>query len=244
MTRSCARAVLLVLVVCAESPVLAEELPSPDTVPPHLHALDEGEVAERLAYLEHHLEDGSGWAKTWYYGWTSFYALGAVVQSVQAGIEDDKSERADYIVSAVKAAGGVARLLYRPLNARLGADPVLAMPAATHEERLLRLARAEELMRVNAKEAQRRYYWLQHVSNVAVNVAGALIVWQGFDDAETAWTSAGIGIAVGEVFIWSQPWWPSSDWKEYQRRFSNVEDQRVTWRIVPTMGGAAVHVAF
>jgi hypothetical protein len=235
---------LALLVACDVAAVRGQEAPQPETVPPHLQELDDSEVVERLAYLEHHLEDGSGWAKTWYYGWTSFYALGVVVQSVQAGIEDDKSERADYIISAVKAAGGVGRLLYQPLEARRGADPIQAMPNATPEDRLLRLARAEEQLRTNAKEADRRYYWLQHVSNVAVNVAGALIVWQGFDDAETAWTSAGIGIAVGEVFIWSQPWWPSSDWKEYQRRFSPFPDQRVSWRIVPTMGGAAVYVAF
>jgi hypothetical protein len=220
----------------------ADETPVP--VPPELSSLDDRQIDERLAYLEQHLEDGQLYARAWYDWWTTFYGLGIVVQSVQAGLEDDKSNRVDDILGAVKATGGFVRLLVRPLQAKYGADRIRAMPAVTRDERLQRLASAEEQLRINAKEADRRYSWLQHAGNVGVNVAGALIVWQGFDDAETAWTSAGIGIAVGEVMIWSQPWWPSSDWDEYRRRFSGIGGRRVSWRVVPTFGGAALYATF
>lgn len=207
-------------------------------------ALEDREVRARLAYLEEHLEARRRYANLWWRGWTGFYALGVVVQSTRAGLTDDASERADLIVSAVKATGGVIKLLYLPLQAKDGASAIEAMPAATPEQRLQRLARAEEQLRANAAEADRRYSWVYHLLNVGVNVGGALIVWQGFDDPARAWRSAGIGIAVGEVMIWSQPWWPSGDWEEYQRRFGDVASGRVSWRIVPTAGGVALRGTF
>jgi hypothetical protein len=233
---------LVCVVILAGGAALAEEVPAP--VAPELSALQDHEIDERLAYLEEHLEYRQRDAKWWYYGWTTFYGIGIVVQSVQAGLEDDKSDRVDDIIGAVKATGGFVRLLVVPLQAKDGADRIQAMPADTREQRLQRLAAAEQQLSTNAKQADRRYYWLQHAGNVGVNVAGALIVWQGFDDAKTAWTSAGIGIAVGEAMILSQPWWPSSDWDEYRRRFGNIDDRRFSWRIVPTIGGAAFQATF
>jgi hypothetical protein len=229
-------------IALADSVARADEVPAP--VQPELTALDDRQVSERLAYLEERLEYRQLYSRAWYDWWTTFYGIGIVVQSVQASLENDKSDRVDDIIGAVKATGGFVKLLVQPMLAKYGADRIQRMPADTRDERLQRLASAEEQLRINAKEADRRYYWLQHAANVGVNVAGALIVWQGFDDEKTAWTSAGIGIAVGEVMIWSQPWWPSSDWDEYRRRFSGIDDRRISWRIVPTMGGAAFQATF
>jgi len=206
--------------------------------------LGDREVDERLAYIEPQLDSGSGYASLWWYGWTGFYATGVVVQSTRAGLTDDSAKRADLIVSAVKATGGVFHLLYSPLHAKDGADAIRAMPSTTREDRLRQLARAEEQLRINGEAADKRYSWTRHLTNVGVNVAGALIVGEGFGDRSRGWQSAGIGIAVGEAMIWSQPWWLAEERDKYEQRFNKVSTPRVSWHVAPTLGGAAVYGTF
>src|SRR5690242_2800724 len=59
----------------------------------------------RLRWLAERLESRELYADLWWRGWLSFYGLGVVIQSVSAGLEDDTGQRADLVVSAVKAAG-------------------------------------------------------------------------------------------------------------------------------------------
>ena len=157
---------------------------------------------------------------------------------------DDSARRADFIVSAAKATGGVFSLLYSPLQAKDGADTIRALPSTTPEDRLRQLARAEEQLRINAEAADKRYSWTRHLANIGVNAAGALIVGEGFDDRTRGWRSAGVGIAVGEAMIWSQPWWPAEEPDKYEQRFNKVSTFRVSWHIAPTLGGAAVYGTF
>lgn len=223
--------------------VLAADPADTSALPSQVLALSDSDVEARLGYLEERLDARRGYSRWWWNGWTGFYSLGVVVQTARAIPEDDTSKRADLIVSAVKATGGVVNLLRRPLQAKRGADPVRALPSATADDRRLQLVRAEEQLRINAKEADGRYSWLRHTLNVGVNCVGAVIVDEGFDDPWRGWRSAGIGIAVGEAMIWSQPWWPTGDLRDYEQRFG-ASPQRISWRIVPTLGGAAFHATF
>jgi hypothetical protein len=217
--------------------------PATEEIPPHLAALSDRDVEQRLQFLEERLDSSRQYAGLWWKGWTTFYSLGVVIEATRAGLTDNyDAKRADLILSSVKAAGGVANLLLRPLQAKDGADAVRRMPSASREDRLRQLARAEEQLRINAEQADKRYSLLRHGLNFAVNGAAALIVWQGFDDPSRAGRSFGIGVAVGEAMIWSQPWWPAADWQEYQRRFDTRP--RVSWQLVPTLGGAALQVKF
>ena len=215
-----------------------------EPVPARIKRLSEREVEQRLAYLEEHLDAGRDYAWWWWSGWTAFYSLGVVVESTQAGLADNSAQRADYIVGAVKATAGTILLLSRPLEAKNGADAVRALPDASPADRRRRLVVAEEQLRTNAAVSNRRYSWRRHIINAAVNATGAVIVWKGFGDPSRAWRSAGIGTAVGEAAIWSQPWWPARDWEEYQRRFDGGTERRVSWHIAPTVGGVALQVNF
>lgn len=208
--------------------------------------LSDAQVRERVVYLEHTLDDGRTYADYWWKGWTAFYGLGVIIQSVQAGMDDSSGTRADHIVGAVKATGGVISQFFRPMLAAEGADPVRALPSETADDRMKQLLAAEDLLRRNAEQADGRYSWKRHLGNVGTNVAGALIVWQGFGERTRAWRSAGVGIAVGEVMIWSQPWWSRDDLEEYERRFSTdmPAQPRVSWNLVPTFGGAALEATF
>jgi hypothetical protein len=71
--------------------------------------------AARIRFLETRLDERRSYADWWWKGWMTTYGVGAVVQGVRAGVEDDTGEQADYAVSAAKAAFGTTRPL--PLSA-------------------------------------------------------------------------------------------------------------------------------
>lgn len=197
----------------------------------------DADSAARLRWLVERLESRELYADLWWRGWFGFYGLGVIIQSVSAGVEDDEGEQADLVVSAVKALGGVTRLYFSRPVARLGADPILDEAAACRE----RVAKGEELLRQAAKESDRRYDWKAHASNVGINVAGGLIVAEGFDEQD-GWISAGVGIAVGEVMLWSHPWHGRNDLEEYEARFAPAE--RVSWSVAPFGRGLQLNVRF
>ena len=222
----------------------AAEEPVPGAVPERISRLSDHEVQRRLDYLEEHLDSGRDYAWYWWNGWTAFYSLGVVIESTRAGLADSAARRADDVVGAVKATGGVINLLRKPLQAKDGADAIRALPHSTPEDRRRQLVAAEDQLRANAEAAEGRYSWLRHAVIVGVNAAGAIIVGEGFGDRSRGWTSAGIGMAVGETMVWSQPWWPAQELDDYKRRFDGDSGRRISWHVAPTIGGAALQGDF
>lgn len=198
----------------------------------------------RLDWLVDRLESRETYADLWWRGWISFYGLGVVIQSARAGVEDDDGEQADLVVSAVKAVGGVTRLYFSRPTARLGADPIAAAGPLADEAACQRaVAEGESLLRAAAEESDRRWSWTPHLTNVAVNTAGALIVAEGFDE-DDGWTSAAVGIAVGEAMLWTHPWKSRDDLAEYEARFVTGARPGPTWALAPYERGLQVQVRF
>jgi len=200
--------------------------------------------ADRIRFIESRLEQRRTYADYWWKGWTSAYGVGTVVESVRAGLEDHRGRRADYAVSAGKAAIGTTRLLLYPPSARLGADPMRVIEPVDDASCRERLEVGEALLKKNAEESDSRWDWKRHAGNVALNVAGGIIVAEGFDEGR-GWTSMGIGIAVGEVMTFSHPWHADDDLAEYERRFGGAPPaSRMTFSIGPWGQGAMVRVGF
>jgi hypothetical protein len=107
---------------------------------------------------------------------------------------------------------------------------------------IVSVAEGETLLRQAAKESEQRWDWKPHLFNVAVNVAGALIVTQAFDQ-KSGWTSAGIGIAVGEAMVWSHPWHGRGDLEDYKARFAYAPP-RTSWALMPYERGLRLQVRF
>ena len=183
-------------------------------------------------------------AQIWYWSWMTVFAGSTVGLSVGAATTDHGADRANYISQAVLSASGVGDLLFRPFEARFGADPIRGLPETTAEERRRKLERAEGLLRANAARAATRTSWPLHLLNAAANGAAGLIVWAA-GDGEAGAISALTGTLSGEAYIWTEPGGPVQDLKDYQR-FRSAQPARAAggWSIVPALGGVNVQYRF
>jgi hypothetical protein len=203
----------------------------------------DAETAERILFIERRLENAQPYARRWWIFWTVFYGTGVIYSFVQGAMKDENGNRANSFVSGSKAIFGTARLMLSRHTAKQGADPMqeLQVDSAAGCEEVLSVG--EDLLRRNAQESRSRYSWKRHLANVGINVVGALIVAEGYGRRKKGWTSAAVGIAVGEVFTWTKPWNGSSDLEDYERKF-NGGRAPVAWNIVPTVGGLQVQARY
>lgn len=200
-------------------------------------------VDERLAFLEERIEIQRLHAQVWWETFITFYGIGVIVQSARAAeASEDRAEQADLVVSVVKAVGGVARYAFDPMKGIQGFDPVEG------ESSQARLARGERILRQNAEATTPFGPWYAHLINVAINGTGAVIVGAGFGDWRQGLISAGIGVAVGEISLFTQPWEADDDLEEYENRFGKTGSARrapdVKWSIRPSGAGAAISASF
>jgi hypothetical protein len=207
-------------------------------VPPQLEGLSDAETDARLSFLQERLEAGQLTAKTWQYGWTGVFGVGAVAGVAQAITADDGDERVYNIVGAVKSTGAVAQMLIDPLPARLGAEPMRAMPDGTRQGRLQRLALGERQLVTNSDRADTRYSWRRHLEGITTNLIGGAVIY-AFGDSKDALVSALSGLAVGEASIWSQPWRANGDLADYRAAFpTTMAGRGIQWQLRPTLNGA------
>ena len=180
-------------------------------------SLSDAEIERRLDFLESRLDASKRHAQIWYWSWLALNGGATVGLSVGSAITDEADTRASLIPQAVLAALGVADLtVFRPIQARHGADPIRALPSATREERLAKLEEAEALLHHNAERAAGRKKWTLHLANVGVNAAAGLatLLAGTRSDALISFASGAVG---GEIYIWSEPGRPERDWEDYER---------------------------
>jgi hypothetical protein len=200
------------------------------------------DVDQRLAFLEERIATQHLHARIWWEGFITFYGVGVFVQGAQAIEADEPADRADLVVSTVKAVGGVVRYAVDPMKGIQSFEPVAG------ESKEARLARGERILAENADSTTPFGPWYAHLINLGINGTGAVIVGAGFDDWKQGLISAGIGFAVGEVSLLTQPWEADDDLEEYEARFGKGggvrRAQSVKWTIVPSAGGMGVHASF
>ncbi|MFL5332875.1 MAG: hypothetical protein ACJ8H8_06785 [Geminicoccaceae bacterium] len=211
-------------------------------IPLSLEGLTPGEVNARLGFLEERLDAGRNTARAWQYGWTGVFGAGAVLGAAQAITADDGDERVYQIVGTVKSVGALAQMLTDPLPARLGAEPMRAMPEDTPRGRQLRLAVGERQLVENAARAESRFSLRRHLEGVTTNLIGGAVIW-ALGDRRDAALSTLSGIVVGQAQIWSQPWRATSDLDDYREAFpTTIASRGVQWELRPTLTG--VQLAF
>ncbi len=235
--RSCAAAALAVAVAWGGA-----ARARPEHIQLDLSALNDPEISTRLDVLEQDLDREQTGAQLWQYGWSAFNASSMVYDAVEAANDNDRKDRNTHIVRAVEGLYGTAVVLLRPLPALDGADPVRAMPGETHEQRVARLAAAEDRVRGGAHRAETPYRVLPHVALFGINLLAGLAVWQ-FADLPHAYRTVLPGILIGEAQLWTLPQAPANDLADYRGRFGGGA-QRANWWLSPREGGIEVTVRF
>jgi hypothetical protein len=239
MSKLAAIAMALALLVSTGEPAVAA---APQAAPEA--GVPERAVRERLRFIEERLDSHRLHANLWYWGWMTVFVGSTPYNAIGAATTDHGADRANYIAQGVLSLGGIGDLLFRPFDARFGADPVRALPGATPEERRQQLERAEALLRANAERAETRTSWLHHLANAAANGVAGLVVWAA-GDGKLGAISAATGTAVGEVQIWTEPGGPVQDLKDYQRfKAGHPAEAAGGWSIVPALGGVTVRYRF
>ena len=135
-------------------------------------------------------------------------------------------------------------LLFRPVDARFGAEPLRALPDATRAEQLRKLEAGENLMRRNAERAEQRYDWTVHAGNFAANALVGGLTWAA-GDAQSGVITIVLQTLFGELYIWSDPSGPAKDWQEYQRlRAGGSLEASRGWSLASFPGGVALKYRF
>ena len=110
----------------------------------------------------------------------------------------------------------------------------------TERRGMQRLAVGGRQLRASAERAATRYSWQRHLVGIATNLAGGAAIL-ALGNRGDAWELTLAGVAVGELQIWSQPWRPTGDLRDYEARFP---DAGVGWSVRATGPGAELVLRF
>ncbi|MGD0678641.1 MAG: hypothetical protein ABSC94_24805 [Polyangiaceae bacterium] len=191
----------LVVCACVLAPrgARAESCPAPADAP----LLADHDSEERLAFLGRVFDREVHDLDVWSWTWGSIYATAAVAQVATIPLVQDKGVHEDLGAGAVSAAIGSLSLFLLPLEITL---PLRGARSDWADPRRCRLLRESETTLTRVEGQQRLSTgWLPHVGNVAFNAGLALVLGWGFGRWKSAAISAGVGTAVGELNILTQP---------------------------------------
>lgn len=207
-------------------------------------SLSEEEIDQRLAFIEQRLNAGKPSARRWQYGWSGVFAANAAFRGYMAIKSNNGDNQVSHTVDALKAAGALALLLFRPLPAIDGAEPLEAMPAKTREQKIVRLQAGESLLETNAQRARERTSWSRHLLAIGVNLVGSTAIL-ALGDAKDAVKSNITGIAISQAQIWSQPWRAIDDLKDYEEQFPTTPTAASrSWELSSIPGGLGITIHF
>jgi hypothetical protein len=183
------------------APAAALECPAPPaTTAPALASVD---AESRLRFLEWAFDREIREVDIWSWTWGSAYVAGSVAQGIIAGVIPDRGLRIDLTVGSIAAGFGALSLFGLPLRVTLLLRD--ARGAWSETDRCRLLAQAEATLVEAADRERLASSWVPHVGNVLLNAGIALILGLGYGRWTSAAISGGIGVAVGEANVLSQP---------------------------------------
>jgi hypothetical protein len=150
-----------------------------------------------LASVESVLARDRGASRLWYFGWTGFFVVATSANITLAFAASDPGMRADARVQAVTSALGLIS------TAALPPPSLFYSPCEDASEACA--ARQRARLESTADGERLGTSWLAHVGGIAVNIGAGAYSWFHDDRRATAVLGAVVGIAVGELQIWTRP---------------------------------------
>jgi hypothetical protein len=172
------------------------------------------EVEARLARLGGIIDREVRDLHIWSWTWGSIYAAATLTQvGLAIGLRDPPT-RIDLGIGAVSAGLGSVLLYVLPLRFTL---PLSAARAKFDgADRCQVLIETEATLAAVASEEGIGKSWLGHVGGALVNVALTLILGLGYHQWRAGLITGGIGLAIGELNLWTQPTRLGDELKAYR----------------------------
>ena len=153
-------------------------------------------------------------------------------------------DQVEWWVAAATTAVGVAFVAMDPLEV-MQAGPGYAQRAETPADVCALIAEGEGLLERSAAHERLGTRWFIHAANVVFNIGLGLILGLGYGHWVAGAVNVALGVAFGEVTIFTSPTRLISAWSEYQRGDLGADPPPVSFRVFPMVlpGGAGVGVA-
>jgi hypothetical protein len=209
MKRLTISALVLVVLLAIAIPAMAEDIGS----------LTDRAVTNRIAYIQHALDDGQKPANLWWYGWLIGYTAATAGQLAARSGTDDEKQRQDMLVGAATTALGAVGQIALPMEAGRLPARLRGMADDTPEARRVKLVAAEEFLRRSAARETLGRSWQTHAIAGAVNLAAGLVIWRHYDrSASDGLLTFAVGQLVSEIQIFTQPTKAVRDLRTYEQR--------------------------
>ncbi len=210
----------------------------------------DGEVSTRLAFIQEALDAGRAGANRWWYGWLAAYTAGTAGQALAAAASTDESTRQDLFIGAATSALGAAGQVVFPLQAGRFASRLRALPGDTAIERRAKLRAAERFLKQAAREESYGRSWKSRLLSLSVNAAAGLTTSVGFNrPAIDGVVTFGIGQAISELQLFSQPMRAAHDYERYTnpapaQRDAIAPRPHATWSLAVAPAGFRITRTF
>ncbi len=215
----------------------------------------DGEVRERLTYIDSTLREGQFTANLWYWGWVGGYSSLAAAQLTLYFAKPDVMAdtrahgKQDMMAGFITTALGIGGLAIDPMVPGYALSRFRDMPGGTAEERLEKMKQAEYWLKRSSQREIDGRHWINHALNFAVNFTAGMVIWLAFDRPHLDfWLTFGPGFVVGEAQIFTQPTRAIDDWERYQRKYMMASvpkrDYSVNWYMSAFPGGFVVGMYF
>jgi hypothetical protein len=193
------------------------------------------DVDARLSFVRERLAADDHDSRRWMWAWGIAYSGLALGQAGLALTRDDEGEQVELYVGAAKSLLGLVPVLglQNPalgnasrLEARVAA---VSTGGASAAERCAVVTEAEQMLDASADDEAFNRGFLAHTGNVLVNGGGLLIIGIGYDRWLTGAIGTAVGIAVGELQIFTRP----------TASLRGRAGYHAKWTVAPMVTGAA-----
>ena len=217
-------------------PCLAQEIP--DSL-----------VKLRLQKINEILKNGKPNADQWWYGWFYGYTAATVTQLTVYFLSDDLRTRQDMALGASTTALGSISQLFTPNYHRKALIELNRMNESSSQERFIKLARAEFLLKETAKNEKFGKSWKVHALTGLVNVGSGMVTWLAFKRSFTdGVVNFAINSVITEVQIWTQPTRTLKDYSIYNADFKQISfksaNVKPTYYVMALPNGIAFRLTF